>query len=499
MDETPAQQPGPAAPGTTPGQTPPPPGHMPPPAGQMPPADPRNAPSTGADGFFDSIRRTGLVRADERWVGGVAGGLALRLGIDPLIVRGLFGIGALLGGLGLVLYGIGWLLLPEQRDGRIHIQQLFRGDFDAAVIGGFAALLLGFGAPNAWGLPWWGGRGEDWWGGLLVVVAIVVVIVIIASNTSRKPAAGPTTSLPRTPPYGPPPPYAGAPYGAAPYGAPPAGPTPAAAPPRPTTYTQSAPNPSEGTPMSAPQAAPYAYASPGYAGYGQPVPPRPPVPSGPQTSLPKESTGTGARPVGIVVALTLIALAVLLYLERGGLFDHSVLLTTVGILVILCGLGIVVAGALGRTAGGLTALAVLALVVTIPIAGATRIDWSGNRLVGDGTYRPTDVAVAEDGYDVLAGDITIDLTDLPLGADPVEVPVQLTAGDLRVVLPEDGDYTARVRVLAGEFTWLGDEAFSGIGDEWHTFESASVADGAEPQIELELTVVAGTASVEEGR
>lgn len=251
--------------------------------------------------------------------------------------------------------------------------------------------------------------------------------------------------------------------------------------------------------MSAPQAAPYTYASPGYAGYGQPVPPRPPAPVGPQTTLPKERSGPGARPVGIVVALSLIVLAGLLYAERIGRFDHPVLLTTAGVMVVLAGLGIVVAGALGRTAGGLGALAVVTLIVSVPIAAASNVDWSGARLIGDGTYRPTDVAVAEDGYNVVAGDITIDLTALPLGHEPVLVPVQLTAGDLRVVLPEDGDYSARVRVVAGDLDWLGDEVFNGVGgDEWHTFESASVADGAEPDIELQLTVIAGSASVEEG-
>ena len=46
-------------------------------------------------------------------IGGVAGGLAARLDIDPLIVRGAFVVLAVAGGGGILLYLLGWLLLAE--------------------------------------------------------------------------------------------------------------------------------------------------------------------------------------------------------------------------------------------------------------------------------------------------------------------------------------------------------------------------------------------------
>ncbi len=511
MDETPAQEPDPMAPGQTPpGATAPgtpPPGTTPP--GTTPPGvDPGTGgpagyapPPSGTDAFFDSVRRTGIVRTDERWVGGVAGGLAQRLGIDPLIVRGLFGIGALLGGIGLVLYGVGWLLLPEQRDGRIHVQQLFRGDFDAAVIGGVAAILIGIGAPDAWGMPWWGRHNDGWWGGLIGLAAIVVVIVIIMSNVNRGRSGGPTTSLPRTPPpFGAPvPPYA-----------PPFGPAAAPTVPRPTAFgpatPAAAPRPSEGISMSAaPPAAPapqaYGPGQHGYPAYGQPPysMPRPPVPVGPQTSLPAQRTGPGGRPVGIVFALSLITLAGLLYAERIGRFDEPVLLTAAAVMVILAGLGIAIAGALGRTSGGLGALAIVTLLVIVPIGAAADVNWSNSHFVGDATYRPTDVATAEDGYSIVAGSVVIDLTDLPLDGELVTVPVSVGAGELTVIMPEDVSYTARVRQSAGDFTWLDDRTTTGVGDSgWRTYESDAASDGAAPEIELELSLGAGELTVKEG-
>lgn len=508
MDETPAQQPGPTAPGQTPGQTPgdaPTPG-IGDPGGYAPP------PTTGADAFFDNVRRMGVVRSEERWIGGVAGGLAQRLGIDPLIVRGLFGIGALLGGIGLVLYGVAWLLLPEQRDGRIHVQQLFRGDFDAAVIGGFAAILIGFGAPDAWGLPWWGNRHDAWWGGLVAMIAVVVIIVVVASNASRNRGAGPRTSLPRTPPPFGPTPYGPAPYGPAPYGPAPAQGPVYGPPPRPTTPGPASPAAaprSEGTSMSAappaaPAPAPQAYGpgQPGYAAYGQPPypPHRPPVPVGPQTSLPPVRTGPGGRPVGIVFALSLLVLAGLLYAERIDRFDHPVLLTAAAVMVILSGLGIAIAGAFGRTSGGLGGLAIVTLLVVVPIGAASDVNWSNGQFVGDASYRPTETSTAEDGYSIVAGSVVLDLTDLPLGDEVVTVPVNLGAGELRVIVPEDGRYSARVRQSAGDFTWLDDRTVSGVGgNEWRTYESEAVQDGATPQIQLELSLGAGELTVEEGR
>lgn len=255
-------------------------------------------------------------------------------------------------------------------------------------------------------------------------------------------------------------------------------------------------------PPAAPAPQAYGPGQQGYPGYGQPpyAMPRPPVPSGPQTSLPPQRTGPGGRPVGIVFALGLLTLAGLLYAERIGRFDEPVVLTAAAVMVVLAGLGIAIAGALGRTSGGLGGLAIVTLLVIVPVGFASDVSWSNAQFVGDAVYRPTDVATAEDGYSVIAGNVVIDLTDLPLDGDLVTVPVNLGAGELRVIMPEGVSYTAEVRQPAGDFTWLDDRTRSGVGDGgWRTYESESAADGAAPEIELELSLGAGELTVEEGR
>lgn len=75
------------------------------------------------------------------WVGGVCAGIAEKLGIDPVIVRGIAVVAAVLGAPAFLLYSVGWLLLPDE-DGRIHLEQLLRGVVDRAVIGIVGVFIL---------------------------------------------------------------------------------------------------------------------------------------------------------------------------------------------------------------------------------------------------------------------------------------------------------------------------------------------------------------------
>lgn len=87
---------------------------------------------SAADRFFVALRRSGPTRSSERWVAGVAGGTARRLGVDPLAVRVAFVVLSLFGGLGLGLYGLAWALLPDAT-GRIEAQAAHRGDVSGAL------------------------------------------------------------------------------------------------------------------------------------------------------------------------------------------------------------------------------------------------------------------------------------------------------------------------------------------------------------------------------
>ncbi len=102
--------------------------------------------------FFAWIRSTGMVRTDNRWIGGVCGGIARRLGWDPTLVRALVLVSTLLFGFGAALYAIGWALMPDERDGRILLEELFAGRWDWSCAGVGILLALAVFIPRlGWG------------------------------------------------------------------------------------------------------------------------------------------------------------------------------------------------------------------------------------------------------------------------------------------------------------------------------------------------------------
>ena len=177
-----------------------------------PQPDPQRPRTRATTSFFDSVRRTGLVRTDQRWVGGVAGGLAQRLNVDPVLVRCIWAVLCVFSGVGLLLYGIAWALLPEEGDGRIHLQQALHGEAESGLAGAAAAVVAGFVLQHRGVLPVWWYATDDWAGGLplilwtLMQVGLTVGIIWLVIVLLRGPRVAPT---PRPNPY---------PRGAAPRG-----------------------------------------------------------------------------------------------------------------------------------------------------------------------------------------------------------------------------------------------------------------------------------------
>ncbi|MBD5786855.1 PspC domain-containing protein [Cellulosimicrobium terreum] len=452
-------------------------------------------PGPGADGFFDAVRRVGVSRSDDRWVGGVAAGVAERFGIDPLLVRGILFVTFFLSGAGFVLYGLAWALLPERSDGRIHAQEAVRGNFDVALLGAIPLVIVGFSWQVRW-LSWWDYLHLGWLNGLFWVAAIVTVAIVAVPILNQRAKRGPQGRAPG----------ADAPVGNAswqqspvdePWGSPTAqGTTPVG------TYPVDAPRP------------PYASTHTSRSGTSAtpPVPPVPPVrhhQRPPRSPKPPRAQGPGAATTGIVVGLSLLAGAFLLVVDRAGDLPWPVFLTWAGASVVLAGIAIVVSGLRGRTSGGLGWLATIALLVAVPTAAwqddrAVLVLDDSVRTVSDGTHRVTDPEIAEDGFGVRWGDPTIDLSDLDLtgvtAADPVEIPVQLGAGDVTVVVPDRVPVRADVQVWAGSAQWNVDgdnQEIGGISSRPVTFTNEEADAGAEPLVVLLVDVGAGQAIIEE--
>lgn len=494
---------GPGAPGPVP-----PPGTYP---GTTPPAPPSDG--HGMNGFFAAIRRTGVTRSQDRWVGGVAGGLAARFGIDPLLARGVIGVTMLMG-FGFALYGIAWALLPEQSDGRIHLEETIRGRFDIALLGAIALVVIGMSAGDWWFS--WGPFGVEWIRGLawvaVVVAGVVIVINALRGSKDRRPS-GPTVPA-WQPPY---------PEGQRPMTSPSTPVPPAPAPPGPSaatsapfdaSVTSAAPWASAPAPTTPRQ--PYGghQGAPHGSSHGAPVPPPPgrgwtpppPVPPVPPRPPKPPRRGPGAALTGVVVAVILIGLAALLAADRAGAYDGPIAAVVVGGGVLLVGLGIIVSGLRGRTAGGLTALAIVGIVVAGPAVVFQddgrwdRETWNGERgPVRSIDVEPTSRAAAEAGYSFGVGDADIDLTGVPLTDDTLVVPISGGLGDVTVTVPSGAAVSAEVTSGAGNIVWRVDgerERSDGVGHD-RRFTSEAMADGRDAQIALQIEVGLGSITIEE--
>lgn len=167
-------------------------------------------------GFFGWVRSLGVVRHDG-WVGGVAAGIGARLGIDPLLVRGIMIALALLGFPALVLYAIAWALLPDER-GTIHAENMLRGQWDAPMVA--IVIIVAVGVVPI--VPWFTGLFFSPFGigfdrsfsGVSTVIAlalVALVIVAIVKASKNRPARVATAG----PQQGPAPTGMSAPDGAA--------------------------------------------------------------------------------------------------------------------------------------------------------------------------------------------------------------------------------------------------------------------------------------------
>jgi phage shock protein PspC (stress-responsive transcriptional regulator) len=173
------------------------------PAGEAGPtaAHPQPAPAPIAGNrFFAWMRSLGLTR-EPGWVGGVCAGIAVRLGVDPLLVRGVFVVVAVLGGPAFLLYAAAWLLLPDRGD-KIHLEEVFTGRLESPIAGIGALILFSmlpvtqgfwFAGSAFWGEPFWGASvGRALW--TIVLLGLIVWFVAVIARRSGRVTEQPATT-----------------------------------------------------------------------------------------------------------------------------------------------------------------------------------------------------------------------------------------------------------------------------------------------------------------
>ncbi|WP_314176410.1 PspC domain-containing protein [Actinomyces oris] len=406
--------------------------------------------------FFDSLRGSGLMRTNERWVAGVAGGVAYRFDLDPTLVRCVWVVLSLFAGVGLVLYGLAWALLPEESDGRIHLEEALSGRFNAGLAGAIGMTIIGMSTFGSGFIPNWyvheaGIAAALWplfWLGLFILGIVFLIRRAQDRRARRKAARGPR---------GPQPWQAPAPGAAQTPGSRPGVQAGGFA----SAWDSSAPG--SGTPAFNQSAGGQSWQSRSY----RQRPPYQPMPMPVRPARPRRP-GPGSSLSLAVLGLGLLTAAGVWYATAThhlGLLQGQFIL--IGILVALLGAGIVVSGLRRRHGGWMTVLGWPVLfVVAIPaLATASIVPTSLARMpfgvitdsatFGSTTVTWKELASSASGGSVTrskdVGDLTLDLRGMPAeeAGKLSTINAHLDVGTLRIKTDPNQRVTVKTDVDMG--------------------------------------------------
>jgi phage shock protein PspC (stress-responsive transcriptional regulator) len=383
----------------------------------------------------------------DRVLAGVCGGLGEYFDVDPVIFRIAFVVLAFVGGAGILLYPVAWLLLPEdghQRSiGEGWVQRGRRGHVLPIVLIVIGALILSGDLLS---------RHHD--GGIgFAVIAIVVGALLLRRHPSAPPQP-PSTSTPWSTPPAPTPPAP----------PPPAGTNDTAQLPA-TDATAALPPPPESPPPPAPPSCG------GGASWGPPA---------------GELRPTGGRSLtAIVLSILLISAGAVGLLHAADVVSVSVPVFLAGALI-LVGVSLVVSAWTGGTSG-LIAIGVV-LTIALVIASVVRVPLSGGW--GEKRWVPNSAEEVRTFYKHGAGDVVIDLSHVTFPAEGQLVRARLGAGHMKVVVPAGARVSVTAHAGAGDLFLFGRHE-NGIDVD----DSATTGPGAQGTLRLHLDVGAGQVEV----
>ena len=461
-----------------------------------PAGTPSSNPGGPATGRFNvrQLRRS----RDDRMIGGVCGGLGRYVGIDPIIFRIVLAALAVFGGVGLLLYALAWLLIPEDGTDVSELHRLFQGHPSPAPI--VAAIVVGVIGVIAVTEVAYHRRGR--FEVLLIVLAVVAVVALTSRSRGVPPATAPFTP----PPYGTPP----RPYGTPPppYGTPP---QPHYATPSPSSGTPDASEPTTQSqpPYAAPQYAAPQYAAPQHAAsqysapqYSAPhytaplgppagfspsrpvyTPPPGYAPPPPTPPRPPSFLGPIAISVGVVIVGVLFALDASnsISLSAQAIFAASLL--TVGLALVV-----------GTWIGRARVLIAFGAVLAIALALTATVDVPLRGGMGNRTYSPTSAADIPPTYRLAIGHQTIDLTALNLAGKKVQVTSSVGIGEVDVRVPPNVRLVVHGRAGSGDVNVNGDN--NGGSHVDRTLALPAIGTAVAGEIDLDLRVGLGRVYVD---
>jgi len=432
---------------------------------------------------------------NDRKVAGVAGGLGRAFGVDPVLIRVGFVILTIFGGFGLLLYVLGWLLLPADGDQVSAAESLLgRGRSStppAVAVGLTIVAVFSMFSMFSWGLPFWP----------LTIIGVVAILIARKRGGSGGCGAGRERQQQQMDEWAKRMSQKSESWGAAaeqwiakqpwsgtgeserkssdpasPFDKPAFWDEDSAATKVNLSKDASADEPAQPTPPAWDPlgVAPFAWDLPEPA----PAPPAPPAP----------------RPRSVVGRVTMGAVLVAGVLATVGVFSGWWQLSWAGVSAItlaVLAIGLLIGSLRGRghsLIGPGIFLSALTLALTI-----TGLD--GTAGYGQQTWTPTSQATLQQEYVLNGGEGVLDLRNLPVSAgSTVATEVEVRAGNATVIVPDDVAVNVTCSANAGDVDCLGLHE-SGLRQEVSVDRPGSSDNGT---INLDVHVGAGQATVRNG-
>jgi phage shock protein PspC (stress-responsive transcriptional regulator) len=439
-------------------------------------------PSAGPTGFAGPTdppppfaSRLGLVRPIEgRKAVGVCAAIARATNTDPILWRVLFAVLTLFGGLGLLAYLVGWLVIQAEGDTTSPVESLVgRGRSSTSPAMVVVALVLA-----VISLRFVFSQGFN---AALVGVAVLVGAALLLARRGRPP--GPAGAAPYPPPgtpaYG----------GYAPFAGTTTDPT-MPAPPQASYGAPLAPHGPYAT--SSPYAASLGYpaaAQTAYPGLGTPPPPSAP-PSAAKPPRPPKPPRQKSALTRLTLSAMCLSLGTLAILHLGGAV-RVVPSAYVAVALGTVGLGLLVGAWLGRGRW----LILLGVLLTIALPITTAAEHVRPHRVNNVTWAPVTVQEMHQlEYISDYANATLDLSGIDFTDHTETVETRVDVGNLTVILPPNVDVKLRARVSVGDATALG-QHWGGVNSSTHTLNDNGADGPGGGTLELDARVDVGNLEV----
>jgi phage shock protein PspC (stress-responsive transcriptional regulator) len=401
-------------------------------------------------------------RTDRKMIAGVASGIAAYFGIEPLLVRIAFVVLTAFGGLGALLYVLGWLLIPPAGASESIGLAAARRPAGLSTYVGLVLVIVAVGIiASSFSDP-----------AVVWAVALIAFGIFLFQHGQDRPAAppgeparpGPATPDQPVPPGRPAEPQLAPPAAAPPWSA-------STAPTEPLAWDRPAP---PGPPPA------------------WPAEPRPAPP--PAWTPPPRRERRRAFLGPLTFGLALVVTGVAAVLDNLGVVELT-LARALALFLIVLGLGLLVGGWWGR-AWGLIPVGLLLIPVVALASLADSEPLSGG--FGQRLWQPQTAADVRPAYRLAAGELIVDLRGVRFGPGVTSVEASLAAGRLLVVVPDE--VTAEVHGRAG----AGNLDLFETGDEdWGVQVDSTVTQpptkapkaGAAPTVRLDAHVGYGLVEV----